>query len=216
MSEHDPTTPPSAATEPVEFDPGLLAAEIDRLRGDVGEIITTLAGPDGQGGGLVAHVTEHGKTLEELLGMLSGTSGGPWHYGKLSPDKRRALYLELGGWVTWLEGRYLVNLPSSGYELPACWFRHPVAVELLTALMVAHRSAYSTKAVLPSFTLVEWHVRALEPVFVLLRGMQVFQRCAAEHVEPTRPARHDAAAYAAWVDQDGATPDGAGRSREPS
>ena len=46
----------------------------------------------------------------------------------------------------WLDGRYLTNLADPSYRPPTCWYRHPIAAEELTALMVAHRAAYDTRS----------------------------------------------------------------------
>jgi hypothetical protein len=47
--------------------------------------------------------------------------------------------------------------------IPPCWFLHPVAVEELTALMVAWKAAYSQKQTAPSDSPVNWHDRWLWP-----------------------------------------------------
>ncbi len=86
-------------------------------------------------------------------------------------------------WVSWLEDRYLRNLfPVSGIipEVPADWYRHPVAVEMLTALMVSHAAAYRKKAAPPSFALVEWHERCLWPTLARMESLKLFTRGVAD------------------------------------
>lgn len=209
----DAFPPPAHAGQPVEnagaqaepfkdtevlADPAMVAAAVAEILGDVADLKTTV---NDEEIGLITVVAEHGEVLTQLMDMLTAQPGGPWHWGFLDVAGQRKLWGKLGTWVEWLESRYLVHLPSSEYELAACWWRHPVAVELLTALMVAHLSAYSQKATVPSFTLVDWHLRALEPVFATLKSMKVFKNCVVEHTEGSRSARHDRVAFAAWVDE---------------
>ena len=98
---------------------------------------------------------------------------------------------ELGKFVAWLNGRYLTNLADPGYRLAACWYRHPIAAEELTALMVAHRAAYATRSAKVSTALVDWHHRALWPTLdsLKLRAGLAGCRDRSEHRAPhTHPA----------------------------
>lgn len=197
----------SSGEEPIEFDPVMLAAEVSRIGADLGALNDLLTHEEN---GLLAQVREHDEALGAILDLLSAQPGGPWLWTKLGPEPLRALWQQLGEWVAWLEDRYLVNLPASDFDLPACWWQHPIAVELLTALMVAHHATYAQKAVLPSFTLVEWHTRALEPVFAAMKAMKVFTACAdGGHTAPSRRPRHDAGRFASWVDEVAPEPVGA-------
>lgn len=190
---YDPPAEPG-----IEVDPVLVAQRVSELEETLERVAKTLG--------------EHDEALETVLEMLTATPGGPWHFGRVDADRLRALWLELGEWVAWLEERYLVNLPAAEYALPKCWWRHPVAVELLTALMVAHLATYTRTAAMPSLQLVDWHTRALDPVFALLRTSKTFSKCDSEHAEPTRKAAHDPVAFAAWVDKVAPEPTGIGDS----
>lgn len=198
LDEMTSASSPSEGDEAPEFDPMMMVADVARLSGDVASLADLVSDPDR---GLLKQVADHAEALEALLDMLGGQPGGPWHWSRIDADRKRKLWLELGEWVAWLESRYLVNLPSADFELAACWWKHPVAVELLTALMVAHSATYSTKATVPSFVLVEWHTRALEPVFAALKAMKVFTNCANGHQAPTRSTRHVEQDFLAWVDE---------------
>lgn len=151
---------------------------------------------------LETQVVEHGQTLDVLMQLLEGAPGGPWAWATLEPEKARSLWEELGEWVAWLERRYLTNLQSDLYELPSCWYLHPVGVEVLTALMVAHHGAYNVTKTTASFDLMEWHTRCLMPALEMLHSTQVYKSCLKErtHVRrPQRALRHDAEAFAAFV-----------------
>lgn len=87
------------------------------------------------------------------------------------------LWAELADWVQWLRERY--NL---GSVIPKCWYRHPVAVEELTALMSAHTAAYQQhygpKGVLihDHDLMSGWHRDALAPALSRIKGQ--FGDCA--------------------------------------
>ena len=118
-------------------------------------------------------------------------AGGPYYWEALDPTATSKLWDELGKFVTWLDGRYLTNLADPSYRLPGCWYRHPIAVEELTALMVAHRAAYDTRSAKASSALVDWHQRALWPTLdsLKLRAGLAGCRDRNEHREPhTGPA----------------------------
>lgn len=108
-------------------------------------------------------------SIEVILEMLTLKPGGPWHWGMLHPEAQEQLWAQLFSWVSWLEDRYLRHLPRDTHPLPVCWYRHPVAVELLTALMVAHIAVYQEAATIASSALVDWHERCLWPTVTRLR-----------------------------------------------
>jgi hypothetical protein len=173
---------------PVELDPVMLATEVARVTGSLRS--------------LFERVGKHDELLEDIIALLEDTPGGPWDWSRLEPAAARELWLMLGEWVQWLERRYLVNISGDEYDLVACWWQHPIAVELLTALMVSHRSAYSTRKRVPSMELVDWHTRAFVPTFALLNTLKVFKNCRTGHSDaPPSPARHDPQAFAQFVDQ---------------
>lgn len=152
---------------------------------------------------LEAAVEEHGQTLEVLMQLLEGAPGGPWAWDALDPASTKTLWKDLGEWVAWLERRYLANLQADTFEVPPCWYQHPVGVEMLTALMVSHQSAYNVTKTTASFELMEWHTRCLIPALEMLQRLAVYKSClkAREHVTTlARARRHDAAAFDAFVE----------------
>lgn len=153
--------------------------------------------------------------LADLEDMLKAVPDGPWNWAHLTGPERQELWERLYEWVCWLEDRYLRNLfPTRGIvpEWPADWYRHPVAVEMLTALMVAHAAAYRRKAAPPSFALVDWHERCLWPTLARMEALNLFPRDTITHDwdGPTqRPTRRDETRFARWCETDSAPPQNA-------
>lgn len=146
--------------------------------------------------------------LEDLQAALAPAADGPYAWAELRGLEREMLWRRLYDWVTWLEDRYLRNLSPSRQGIPALhadWYRHPVAVEMLTSLMVAHFAAYREKAVAPSFALVDWHERALWPTFARMEQLGLFVR---EHEEKQwngpelRGTRRDDERFVDWLSDD--------------
>jgi hypothetical protein len=120
--------------------------------------------------------------VEELAAGLfeeisSAPAGGPWYWADLNPEQTKELWAELDGFVVWLQNRILRHSSNSAGWVPACWYRHPDAVELLTALMVAHKAAYRSKNTKPGFELTEWFTRALWPTMDSLAQRMTFKNC---------------------------------------
>ncbi len=137
--------------------------------------------------GLDARLVNVETILPDLFDMYElRAAGGPYHWATLPHDQAVKLWDALGKFVTWLDERYLTNLTDPSYRLPACWYRHPVAVEELTALMVAHHATYDTRSVNASSALVDWHQRALWPTLdsLKLRAGLAGCRDRNEHREP--------------------------------
>jgi hypothetical protein len=119
--------------------------------------------------------------------LVEAPAGGPWAWRDLGPSQRRALLIELRDWVDWLIARY--ELRGEAETIPPCWFLHPVAVEELTALMVAWKTAYSRKETAPSDALVNWHDRWLWPTLDRLNvQLHVWAKCTGGSHVPPRPA----------------------------
>ncbi|MGW9159671.1 hypothetical protein [Microbacterium sp. NPDC055665] len=151
---------------------------------------------------------EHEKQLDGLRELLNATPDGPWNWAMLPPDARAKLWHRLYEWVGWLESRYLQYLSPAKNGIPelvADWYRHPIAVELLTSLMVAHAAAYRKKASIPSFALVEWHERCLWPTLARMDALGLF-KSVVPNVPwdgPTeREMPHDDDRFTAWVADD--------------
>lgn len=93
---------------------------------------------------------------------------------------------ELGEWVHWLDDAILRHL--NRVYLPSCWWRHPPAVEQLTALMLAHRAALANP---DSFDLIHWFMtEGLWGTLHQLESENVFGACKkAGHHEEGRSRR---------------------------
>ena len=120
--------------------------------------------------------------VEELAAQLfeeltSYPAGGPWFWEELKPEQRKELWAELDSFVTWLQNRILRHSSNSAGWIPGCWYRHPDAVEMLTALLVAHKAAYRAKSKKPSFELTEWFSRALWPTMDTFSQRSTFKNC---------------------------------------
>lgn len=103
-----------------------------------------------------------------------------WRY--VSAAEARGLWIRLREWVDWVNVRYFA---SSWESIRPCWFRHPAAVEELTALWAAWESAYRA----PddggegfSDAALWWHEK-LHTVVLRLWDKQ-FAECKAGHQEP--------------------------------
>lgn len=144
---------------------------------ETGEV--TVAGPEDEA---MAEILERLDSVEELAaGLFAELSnypaGGPWFWAELKPEQRKELWAELDGFVVWLQNRILRHSSNSLGWVPECWYRHPDAVELLTALMVAHKAAYRAKSKKPSFELTEWFSRGLWPTMEALERRMTFKNC---------------------------------------
>ena len=126
---------------------------------------------------------------------------GPWAWAALGAHRRRELLVQLRDWVDWLITRY--DLRAETQTIPPCSHRHPVAVEELTALMVAWQGAYSADEAAPSDALIAWHDRWLWPTLHRLNEqLRVWAKCTGGTHQPARPAPQvtDDADFAAFLD----------------
>lgn len=140
-------------------------------------------------------------TLEEILERLTSQPGGPWRWDMLEDKPRLALWDQLFEFVGWLDKRYMSKVSREAFPLQPCWFQHDVAVELLTALMVAYMSVYKPQATVASFGLLDWHERCLWPTFERLKRLDVFKKCSAtEHkVDESKALTMDRDAFDKFV-----------------
>lgn len=102
-----------------------------------------------------------------------------WRY--VSAAEARGLWVRLREWVDWVNGRYF---SSSWESIRPCWFRHPAAVEELTALWAAWESAYRATDEGEGFSdaALWWHEK-LHAVVHRLWDEQ-FAECKAGHQDP--------------------------------
>lgn len=167
---------------------------------DSGDEIT-LAGQDLEE--LLAPVYERIEQLQNLAMKTAADlnevpAGGPLCWRYLDADATRDLFEQLRDWVDWLAGRYLLNM-----RLPACWYRHPVAVEELTALWVSWQAAYPANEVAPSDALIAWHDRWFWPCIDRLVRLNVFNQCGGKHTEATdRTMLSDLDEFAVFLDDE--------------
>jgi hypothetical protein len=139
----------------------------------------------------VAGLSDRLAAQEDLLAALvdrleqEDVAQGQWTWRYLKPDQEAALLAELTDWVTWLIDRY--QLGSTRHQIPVCWAQHPVAVEELTALMVAWKAAYSGRSRAPRDDLINWHDRWLWPCLTRLNEqLSVWNGCrGGQHAERT-------------------------------
>ncbi len=99
--------------------------------------------------------------------MMTGqNTPSRWSWAHLDVDAAGQLWDELIDFVCWLDDRYLRHQAGPSLRLKACWYRHPVAVEELTALLAAWQAVYcppgddpETEPVnnSPTGALVRWH-----------------------------------------------------------
>ena len=121
----------------------LVGRDIDAVARDVAQLA------DAVGGVL--------DVLEQPGSLTRG--GGRWRWRTLTGHDRAALWTEVRDWVGWFNTRY--GAVGSKTAIPPCWPSHPVAVEEITALMVAWQGAHDVAA--PSDALAAWHDRWLWP-----------------------------------------------------
>lgn len=123
--------------------------------------------------------------LDELLQQLSDDAGGGrpsrWSWHHADPKQRAQMWTALAAFVDWLIGRYR---PTNNAEIRPCWYRHPVAVEELWALMVAWRAAYCAGN-RPSDQLIAWHQHWLWPCLERLGLYAGWRGCGAQHTPST-------------------------------
>ena len=105
----------------------------------------------------------------------------PYCWRHVSAAEARGLWVRLREWVDWVNGRYF---SSSWESIRPCWFRHPAAVEELTALWAAWESAYRASDEGEGFSdaALWWHEK-LHTVVHRLWDEQ-FAECKAGHQEP--------------------------------
>lgn len=178
------------------------AALVNQLSGRIGETDTQVREQLAELAEKVEETRKEVSTLHDLVTDLP--AGGPWLWDALDPDDQRALWNELDAFVSWLQNRILCHNSSRLNWLPPCWYKHPDAVEQLTALMVAHKASYNPKMATASHSLVDWFHRCLWPTMEVIKGRGTFKYCIElrEHkeVEPAGWMVPGSGAFTAFVD----------------
>ncbi|WP_108720343.1 hypothetical protein [Miniimonas sp. S16] len=121
--------------------PAAVPADVDfgRVASDVAQLLDEFA-PEGTVGQHAAAIGFLTQTLEELLKAPPRSKPSPFSWAHTTGHTREQLWLELTGWVQRHNTRF--GPSDSALHLVGCWYRHPVVVEELTALMEAWRTAY--------------------------------------------------------------------------
>lgn len=165
------------------------ATVVNALSGRIGEMDTQVRDHLAELVGKVEETRKEVSTLHDLVTDLP--AGGPWLWDVLEPEAQRALWTELDAFVSWLQNRILRHNSSRLNWLPSCWYKHPDAVEQLTALMVAHKASYNPKMTTASHSLVDWFHRCLWPTMEVIKSRGTFKYCIElrEHKE-VAPAGH--------------------------
>ncbi|MDT0234885.1 hypothetical protein [Curtobacterium sp. BRB10] len=101
-------------------------------------------------------------------------AGGPWSWARVNDERRQALAGELAAFVTYLADRYLRHLSAEAYPFAPRWFENPVAVEILTGVMVAHQAVYTDYKTEPSRDLADWHEHILWPALDRIKALGLF------------------------------------------
>lgn len=101
-------------------------------------------------------------------------AGGPWAWDRVHDERRQALAGELTAFVTYLTDRYLRHLSAETYPFAARWFENPIAVEILTGVMVAHQAVYTDYKTEPSRDLADWHEHILWPALDRIKALALF------------------------------------------
>lgn len=119
--------------------------------------------------------------LEEIVAQMAGDvepvggGGGRWTWRYLAHDAAEALMRELSDWVDWLIVRY--KLRDDRHAIESCWREHPVAVEELTALMLAWKAEFGTAVRRPSAGPIAWHANWLWPTLERVNQLSGTRSC---------------------------------------
>lgn len=142
--------------------------------------------PDGARIALLEQAMQHMQdAVDELLRKLTDEPDGGrpsrWSWHHATPQRRAQMWSELRAFVDWLIGRYQ---PGGSVEIRPCWYRHPVAVEELWALMAAWRASYcGTEQATDQLT--TWHQHWLWPCLQRLGTYAGWAGCGTGHKPPT-------------------------------
>jgi hypothetical protein len=135
---YDPSTVDEAARWPAGSSAG--AATPAELTAGLGRAFTLIGTVTGQVDAI----------LDELQARRPGGGIAPIRWAELDAETADRTWADLYEWVTWLLDRYAIR------EIPrACWWKHGLIVEELTALWLAWQGAYAPDAT--SAAPLIWH-----------------------------------------------------------
>ncbi|TNU72783.1 DUF4913 domain-containing protein, partial [Miniimonas arenae] len=184
--------------------------------GDVAQLLDEFT-PEGVIGQHEAVLSDLTAALEQLLKTPPKSKPSPFSWAHVTGQTRAQLWQDLAAWIDQHNTRF--GQADSALHLTACWYRHPVVVEELTALMEAWRTAYlghqapTTDAI---YYLQTFFHPTVHRIHTAAWGLK---NCTGGHREPTlypSPNTFDADAYDRHVASDLAThPDPPPQARTP-
>lgn len=105
--------------------------------------------------------------IEKITQKPTSLEPVPWNWRAVDGEQRQHLWQVVRSFVDWVNDRYFRD-SWDGY-IPGCWYRHPRAVEELTAVWAAWHSAYHA-ASSPNESAAYWHDRILWPTLERLEN----------------------------------------------
>jgi hypothetical protein len=119
----------------------------------------------------------------ELVERVDLVRPSRWAWEFLTQEQAAQLWSETRWFVDYLARRYPL---STEVSIPACWYRHTVAVDELSALYAAWREAYCSGD-RPSDAMTSWRHRWFWPTLQTLNTYADWRECKAQrkHVDPT-------------------------------
>ncbi|WP_144937045.1 hypothetical protein [Rothia kristinae] len=105
--------------------------------------------------------------IEKITQKPTSLEPVPWNWRAVDGEQRQHLWQVVRSFVDWVNDRYFQD-SWDGY-IPGCWYRHPRAVEELTAVWAAWHSAYHA-ASSPNESAAYWHDRILWPTLERLEN----------------------------------------------
>lgn len=165
MSEHEPEQLEDNAHREGQ---GLEAGESDPFE----SIIVSLEGHDESIAALGQVVSSHEETIQWAVEQIRDPDFRvpkpvAWSWRHAAGKERRWLWEQVRSYVDWINARYFSH-SNLGYQIPPCWYRHPDAVEQLTALWAAWHDAYHDHRK-PSEHAASFHERMFWPVMERLK-----------------------------------------------
>jgi hypothetical protein len=181
-----------------------LAIEVAQLQEQVAGLLKGAAGRAGEDGGtktlrrtvlaLAQGVTKLSERVDELAPKTPDVMAGAFWWPDLTAQAAEKAWGVLGSWVE------DVIVERYHESIKPCWYRHPRAVDLLSAMRQAWAAAYRTDA--PPTAAAEWHDRWLAHLWKLVD--KETNGCTEREHRPDEmePSVHDAAALRRFVEAD--------------
>jgi len=181
-----------------------LAGEVAQLKAQVAELLEGAAGRAGDDGeiktlrrtlvALARSVTELSERVDELTPKAPDVTAHAFWWPDLTADAAEKAW---GVLATWVEAVIVERYRQS---IKPCWYRHPGAVDLLSATRLAWAAAYRTEA--SPTAVAEWHDRWFPHLWKLVE--RETNSCTEREHRPgdMEPSVHDAAELQRFVEAD--------------